>query len=1042
MNGQRRPELATMNERAREMTKRRLTLIFPILLTLLLVSVATWAQEEPAPFSEDVVIFATNSAWLKQNSDVLSGDVVVNEVSPGPTLASQRELTLGLGITTPEGYLIAADSIKRKSSAVIGGDVFCNDGSGVTCNGLALPVLVPPPFNAAPPRDGAPDVFVPSGGFEVLEPGDYGIIDINQNGTVLFTGGVYNVRAIDSGIGTQLLFGGASQVRVEGKFDLRQNGFIGPDAGAQIDASDIVVYVAGINGNNGKLRATPKAARNGLSSEVHANFYVPNGTIWLRQNSDSTGAFLARDVILGIGATATLDSAFGNQPPMADPQNVATSGGDPLDLTLTGSDPEGGDLTFAVPAGSEPTEGTLGPIAPIVPDPITDPGTGDTSQPPIVSATVTYTPGTADDLEDSFTFTVTDPEGAIGAAVVQINPPTDVNPPPPPLDTVVANTGGVETQTNASVDIRLSAGAPDGVSLTYSVLTLPALGTLTDSEGGNIENVPATLPSPSLTYTASETSGIDSFDFEACGVINTVLTCDTATFLVTVQDPPPLAEDQMVGTTVNTPVDITLSGNAGGTPAKTWTITISGKAAFLDLAKMAGNVSDADGNGLGDGRDPLPGGAPVFMAAGVDVNLGGPSGSVTDPDNDATASSTSNPAPGPDVISATVTSDGVNLHLSVRYAPGTFDSTLTRTQFMLDTDEDPNTGHPGTNSGCIDDAGIIGSEFLVNVGANLGTDAQVYSYNGTCNSFSSVGTGTASYVTDGMDATVPLSLLGSDDGAMAFKVAISEQISGSTGFTGVLDYMPDLGLAAGSTGSSSAVQGIARMQIEWDVSAFKSLAGELESAHVIIDTHRGTVDSLDTEFFVGTGEQDGILSESDYEAPAVVLPNVVMPVPPGMSVGDDGTFAFDVTSQLRTVLTGDTITVFSIQGRVDENLAGQGFQRGLEVRTTADSNLGGFEPKLSITTPGVTAPSVFFTVTSLPLYGELKDFQGNLITQVPTSLTNPMVTYTPNQGITGPDSFEFEASDGFNIGSGVISIVVVDFCSEVGREPGCSPGLN
>ena len=79
-----------------------------------------------------------------------------------------------------------------------------------------------------------------------------------------------------------------------------------------IDASDIIFYVAGINGNTGNLGATLKAAKVSLTNTVDANVYVPNGTLWLRQNAKATGAFLAKDVLVGIGVEVTLDSHFGN----------------------------------------------------------------------------------------------------------------------------------------------------------------------------------------------------------------------------------------------------------------------------------------------------------------------------------------------------------------------------------------------------------------------------------------------------------------------------------------------------------------------------------------------------------------------------------------------------------------------------------------------------------------------------------------------------------------------------------------------------------
>ena len=49
-----------------------------------------------------------------------------------------------------------------------------------------------------------------------------------------------------------------------------------------------------------------------------------------------------------------------------------------------------------------------------------------------------------------------------------------------------------------------------------------------------------------------------------------------------------------------------------------------------------------------------------------------------------------------------------------------------------------------------------------------------------------------------MEAKIPLNLLGNPEGAMNFKVTVSSEI-GQCGYTGVLDYMPDLGLPPGRT---------------------------------------------------------------------------------------------------------------------------------------------------------------------------------------------------------------------------------------------------
>src|SRR6185503_8746255 len=100
---------------------------------------------------------------------------------------------------------------------------------------------------------------------------------------------------------------------------------------------------------------------------------------------------------------------------------------------------------------------------------------------------------------------------------------------------------------------------------------------------------------------------------------------------------------------------------------------------------------------------------------------------------------------------------------------------------------------------------------------------------------------------------------------------------------------------------------------------------------------------------------------------------------------------------------------FVIQGRVDESLTGPA--RGLEVRTTASGNLPSDVPMLSLTTPGVVAP-LLYRITALPSGGFLRDSSNVLITSVPYDLPSPQVSYEPNVGFLGLDTFQFDVSNG------------------------------
>src|SRR5205085_3215546 len=181
---------------------------------------------------------------------------------------------------------------------------------------------------------------------------------------------------------------------------------------------------------------------------------------------------------------------------------------------------------------------------------------------------------------------------------------------------------------------------------------------------------------------------------------------------------------------------------------------------------------------------------------------------------------------------------------------------------------------------------------------------------------------------------------------------------------------------SGGAGSNGTV----RMQFEWDLSGIAGSAGALQSAQVLLPTHRGTIDSLDTFFYWVGASGDGNLTNSDFESPAEVIPDAVMPVPSAMPIGSDGTFTFNVLGQVREAAHSG-FSFFAIQGRVNESVAGSA--RGLEVRTTASGNISGNQvPMLALATPGITAP-LMYRITSLPPGGVLRDSTNALITNVP-----------------------------------------------------------
>jgi hypothetical protein len=138
-----------------------------------------------------------------------------------------------------------------------------------------------------------------------------------MNGRLILTGGEYHIKNLNAGFNTKLLIQSPAKVMISGKFDTNEGSYIGPqnppagEAGTTaLSSKDIVFYVGGINGTTGNLAALPKAAKIGINNKVKANFYVPNGTLWIMMNSEAEGAFIGKDVSVGVGTKITLNSSF------------------------------------------------------------------------------------------------------------------------------------------------------------------------------------------------------------------------------------------------------------------------------------------------------------------------------------------------------------------------------------------------------------------------------------------------------------------------------------------------------------------------------------------------------------------------------------------------------------------------------------------------------------------------------------------------------------------------------------------------------------
>jgi hypothetical protein len=579
------------------------------LLATIVCTTFVQAQTQLSPGVGNAVLLAKNSIQVDNTVVIVSGDVIVNNATSGAVLG-EAALSLDRAVATPAGYKIVATSIDLDTGAVAGGDAYyntlTNQGTiaGTQFTPLALPVFAgfPPALARSP---GSSNVTVANSGSLTLDEGAYGNLTIGKNATLRLSGGGYAFTSISVGNGGSIRYAAPADLVVSGRADFGANAVVSPADGSGLTPASMRIQIDGINGTTGVLGATPPSVHVGQSSKIFATLYATAGSLLMDQSVEGKGAFLGRDILVGANSRLTINSAY-NQPPVANAQVVFTSGTTPLTIALTGSDAEGGALTFSIV--SAPHAGTLS--APV--------STSSTS------ANVTYTPTSAN-VADSFTFRVTDPAGATGDAVVTINP-TAQEPPPPPPTTVVATDSSAQVAQDVSATLQLTGNAPSGVALTFSIVsgTGPFHGSLgAVTQGSEVPERSATVVyTPDAGYT-----GPDSFQFQACGTIASVNVCDAASFSITVgtapPDPPAIAHDVQVSTFADTSVLMSLGEESITTASRR--LVIKPNAAILIPAAIAGNVADANFDGLGDNVNALPGPTPVFMSAGV--NQGGTAGS-------------------------------------------------------------------------------------------------------------------------------------------------------------------------------------------------------------------------------------------------------------------------------------------------------------------------------------------------------------------------------------------------------------------------------
>ncbi|MCX6020799.1 MAG: hypothetical protein NTZ05_03540, partial [Chloroflexi bacterium] len=203
--------------------------------------------------------------------------------------------------------------------------IFFNElrNNGATIQGtqtspLTTPVLALPTVPTVTP--GTQDITVKKNQTVTLAAGAYRTITVEKGGTLKLTGGLYQVQSVDIRGDADVLFRAASELRVKNELDTDQKTYFGPDPAVPgLRAKDIKVIATGgddrgrrHDDDDNDPELGPTVVQFGHHNTVKVNVYAPNGTVWVKHDSDATGAFIGQKVRIGHDATLALDSGFGN----------------------------------------------------------------------------------------------------------------------------------------------------------------------------------------------------------------------------------------------------------------------------------------------------------------------------------------------------------------------------------------------------------------------------------------------------------------------------------------------------------------------------------------------------------------------------------------------------------------------------------------------------------------------------------------------------------------------------------------------------------
>lgn len=657
----------------------------------------------------------------------------------------------------------------------------------------------------------------------------------------------------------------------------------------------------------------------------------------------------------GKGA-ATVTVVDSNSSPIA--ANDATSTNEitlvNIDVLSNDSDPNPGDtlILSSVQIASQPLNGTA--VAK-------------------VNGTIDYTPNAGfKNSIDTFTYTVRDNHAALSNPATVSVTVNSVNTAP------TATPQSLTTAEDVAAGITLTGSDADGTIVSFAVATQPAHGVVTtvDAAAGSFTYTPA------LNY-----NGADTFTFTATDNLGAVSTAVAVSLTITSVNDAPIANDDTAVTNLDAAKDITVLLNdtdidnainiasivasvpAHGTAVPnvaTGTVLYSPTAGYIGLDSFTYTVLDASGA--------------VSNSATVTITV-----------------ANTNTAPVANTDTARVNKNGGQITINVAANDSDADGTINPASVLIITDVNPLHGTTVNNNngtiGFTPTAGYSGpASFTYTVNDNLTAVSNIATVNITVNAPPSANDDSA--ITN-EDASVNISLLLNDTDPEnninpALVSITANPANGSVTLNaGVATYTP----TANFFGSNSFTYTVADAD-----GAVSNTATVTITVNSVNDIPVANVQSVTTAEDTATGIT---LTANDIDGTIASYAITVQPLhgqltgaapaltyTPALNYNGPDSFAFTATDNQGGISAAATVSI-TITAVNDAPVA------------TTQSVTTTLNRAVAITLSG-TDPDAGTVLT----YANTNPTKGTL------SGTSPNLTYTPNNGATGADSFTFTVNDG------------------------------